>query len=84
MPLETPLVFASQVWFEKNSSRKAVLAVLFNVPEIVTVLPATNADVITGKFWRLLGPVSTSQGSFGVTPSPLRSIPSAALEKIEF
>ena len=46
------------------------------------------AEVMTGKFWRLLGPVSASPTpSLAVTPSPLkdrlRSMPTPALEKIE-
>src|SRR6266567_7108169 len=44
--------------------------------------PAT-ADVRTGKFWRLFGPVSVSQLSFAVTPATgVRSIPTPAFEKI--
>ena len=35
---------------EKNSSRKLVFGTLFSVPEIVTIPPPNEADVITGKF----------------------------------
>src|ERR1700674_5567410 len=50
----------------------------------MVVLPlALTADVSTGKFCRLFGPVSASHGSLGVTPAGARSIPSAPFEKIE-
>lgn len=66
-----------------------VLAVLLSVPCMVVVPPEVVAEVITGKFCRLLAPVSVSAGqaagfgSFAVTPSGLRSIPSPVLEWIE-
>ena len=65
----SPLPEAWQATFEKNSTRNVVLAVLFSVPEIVTLPPAIGAAVRTGKFWKLFGPVSASQASFAVTPS---------------
>src|SRR6185295_5496061 len=49
----SPLPVGSHAAFEKNSSRNAVFAVLFNVPSRVSVDPATVADVRTGKFCRL-------------------------------
>src|SRR5258708_3331480 len=49
---------------------------------VVLVAPAV-AEVSPGKFCRLLGPVSASQASFGVTPAGGRSIPRAPLEWIE-
>ncbi len=39
---------APQAEFEKNSRRYVVLAMLFSVPEIVTLPPAMGADVMTG------------------------------------
>ena len=65
--------------------RNWLLAVLLIVPTIVTwVLEAITADVSTGKFCRLLAPVSPSPASLVVTPSFLRSIPRPVFEKIEF
>src|SRR5260370_28260986 len=49
---------------------------------VVLVAPAV-AEVSTGKFCSLLGPVSASQASFGVTPAGARSIPRAPLEWIQ-
>ena len=42
------------------------------------------AKVRTGKFWRLLGPVSASPASLAVTPSLFRSMPSSVFALIEF
>ena len=51
----------------------------------MVVVPKTlTAEVRTGKFWRLLAPGSVSPGSFGVTSSWPRSIPSSVFEKIAF
>jgi hypothetical protein len=61
---------------EKNSSLKVVFGELFSVPSTVVLPPELLAEVSTGKFWRLLAPVSASPGSFGVTPPGSRSIPS--------
>src|SRR6266511_3222597 len=61
---------------------KDVLAVLLRLPATSVVAPVVCADVSTGKFWRLLEPLSPSPASFGVTPLPppkalrRRSIPS--------
>src|SRR5207248_2186351 len=88
----SPWPLGSAVTFVKNSMRKFLLAVLLSVPAIVVVPAVVTADVSTGKFCRLLGPVSQSNcptigqgggGSFCVTPSPPRSMPSPPLEKIE-
>src|SRR6266540_3475862 len=40
-------------------------------------------DVMTGKFCRLLAPVSASQASLAVTPSLFKSIPMPPLEKMK-
>src|ERR1700712_3737443 len=50
------------------------------VPVIGTVAPRTA----TGKFCRLLGPVSASVGSFLARPAPPRSIAGAAVPVILF
>ena len=76
----SPLPEGSQVGFEKNSTRKAVLAVLFKVPWIVIAPALDTADASTGKFCRSFGPVSGSLRSLGVTPLLPRSIPSLPLE----
>ena len=69
----------------KNSMRNWLLAVLFNEPTMVTwVLDTTWAEVSTGKFCRLLAPVSPSPASLAVTPFAPRSIPSRPLLAIEF
>ena len=47
-----------------------------SVPATESVSPSWTALVITGKFWSAFAPTSPSPGSFGVTPSPPRSIPS--------
>lgn len=46
----SPKPDGSQEAFEKNSRRKLVFDELFSVPEIVTIPPPNEADVITGKF----------------------------------
>lgn len=42
--------------------------VLLRRPFMVVVAPTVSAEVNTGKFWRLLGPVSASPGSLAVRP----------------
>src|SRR5262245_17347807 len=78
--LPSPLPEASQASLAKTSIRKEALAVLFKVPSTVTEPAVAVADVITGKFWRLLEPVSASQASLGVTPFSSMSIPRPPLE----
>src|SRR5262245_32054926 len=57
---------------------------LLRIPRIVVVPAEITAEVNTGEFWRLLEPVSGSQGeSLGVTPTGSRSIPRPLLEKME-
>jgi hypothetical protein len=70
---------------EKSWMVKVFLGLLFSVPAIVVVVPVVVAEVITGKFWRLLAPVSGSLGSCSWPPLPLleRSIPRFWLEKME-
>src|SRR5262249_43694771 len=80
----SPFPEGSQEALEKNSIWKVLFEMLFRVPEIVTLPTAIEAEVMTGKFCRSLGPVSASQSSFGVTPSPARSMPRPPFEKIEF
>ena len=46
--LPSPLPLGWALTFEKNSTRKVVLAVLLNVPEIMTLPAAIGAAVITG------------------------------------
>src|SRR5690242_16731753 len=53
----------------------SVLAVVWIVPRRCVFDAVVTADVITGKFCRLFGPVSASFRSFGVTPSRCRSMP---------
>ena len=65
----SPWCDGSHAGLEKNNRRNVVLAVLFNVPLTVVVEGVETADVTTGKFWRLLGPVSPSFVSLGVTPT---------------
>src|SRR4030095_7725164 len=67
----------------KNWMVILVLGVLSTLPVTTVFEPLVIAELITGKFCRLFGPASASLGSFGVTPSSLRSIPRALLEKIE-
>src|SRR5439155_2112734 len=67
--------------------KKDVFGVLCSVPFTVRTAgdqPDIDALVRTGKFCKLLGPVSASRGSLGVTPSGARSMPSPALRKILF
>jgi hypothetical protein len=64
----SPLPDGSHAAFEKNSTRKELLAVLFSVPEIMTLPPTREAEVRTGKFWKLFAPPSPSQASFRFTP----------------
>ena len=59
-----------------------MLATELSVPLIVIEFPFGAAEVISGKFCRLLSPVSTSFGSFEVTPLAPRSMPKL-LSKIE-
>ena len=80
----SPYPEASQAVFEKNSMRKFVLAVLFNVPRISVSDVRASTCCSAGKFCRLLGPLSASPTSLAVIPSPvgsvavgLRSMPSA-------
>ncbi len=58
---------------------------LFSVPlmVVVPVVESLTAEVMTGKFWKLLPPLSGSSVSFAVTPleNP-RSIPRSAFWKI--
>jgi hypothetical protein len=44
----SPLPDASQLWLEKNSMIKLVLAAEFSEPVIVVVLPELMAEVNTG------------------------------------
>src|SRR5205807_1809137 len=78
----SPKPDASGAVLEKNSMRKRELGVLWSAAFTVVVLPTDAADEITGKFWKLFGPLWPLE-SLGVTPSFPRSIPSWALEKIE-
>jgi hypothetical protein len=57
---------------------------LLSVPEMVVkpVVELLMAEDITGKFWRLLSPVSGSSVSLLVTPLVPRSIPRPAFWKI--
>jgi len=76
----------SQLTLAKNS-RCAVVALpeLAMEPWISTPLLEQTAEVSTGKFWKLFGPEGkTPKAWFEVTPSAPRSMPSTALEKIEF
>ncbi len=66
----------------KNSTRYVPAAVSSEPPTEVEAPPV--ALVRTGKFCRLFGPVSPSPTSFGVTPSPFRSIPWPPLFAISF
>ena len=60
-----------------------VLGVLSSAPVTVVLEPLVFAELITGKFCRLLGPVSVSPTSLGVTLSLPRSIPRPPFAKIE-
>jgi len=64
----------SQAAAAKNSRTNVVLAAASRVPSIVVLEASATTDVISGKFCRPLTPESASQGSFGVGPSPPRSI----------
>ncbi len=85
----SPLPAASHAGLEKNSMSKVVLAVELSVPLMAVVPPPLDAEARTGKFWRLLAPVSASPASLGVTPvpaspaPPTRLMPSRWLEKKE-
>src|SRR5215203_231880 len=69
---------------EKSCTRKVLSGVLLRLPRTVVVPVALFfAEERTGLFWRLLGPVSASPGSFAVGPSSFRSIPIAPFEKME-
>ena len=78
----SPLPTTSQAPVAKNSMVNWVLAVELSVPCTVVAAPSVLATVNKGKFCRLFAPGSSSAGhasglgSFGVTPSPKRSIPS--------
>jgi hypothetical protein len=61
---------------------KVVLGKLLRVPITRVVAPRPTAES-TGKFCRLLGPVSASPGSLGVTPSGARSMPRPPLSWME-
>ena len=68
--------------------RNVWFGVLCSVPATVVCSPSDIAVVMTGKFCRLLTPVSASSGSFRVTPlagSPvaIRLMPIRPLENIE-
>src|SRR6266446_3678824 len=78
-----PLPEGSQVVFAKNSILNCVFAVLFKIPWIVVVVEFVTAEVRTGKFCKLLGPVSLSQLSFAVTKTGDKSIPSRPFAEIE-
>ena len=60
------------------------LALGLNMPVPPLHVPVVTAEVSTGKFCRLFGPPSKSPKSFAVRPLFPRSIPSPALETIEF
>ena len=73
---------------EKNCTMKLLLGALFSFPVMVVPFLEVLAEVRTGKFCRVLGPVSPSPKSLGVTPSKPRSMPSLVgdvlpLEKME-
>ena len=57
--------------------RNKVLAVLFSIPATPTDVFVVSAAVSTGKFCRSFTPPSASPASLSVTPSPIRSMPSA-------
>jgi hypothetical protein len=68
----------------KNWTKKVLLGVELSTPwMVVAPLEVVVAEVRTGKFCRLLAPVSGSLGSFRVRPSPLRSMPRPSFEKME-
>ena len=73
--LPWPKPLGSAAGLAKNSSRNAVVGALLRVPETVVLPPATVTAVMTGKFWRLLGPTWGPPGVLGVARSLPRSIP---------
>src|SRR5262249_57358541 len=80
----SPKPDGSSAALAKNSRRKLVLGVLLREPPMVVEPPALSTWVSTGKFWRLLGPVSASPGSLGAGWPPPREMPRLALAKMEF
>ena len=64
-----------QVRFANSSMRYCVFETELRVPAIAAELPLGVTVVISGKFCKLFGPVSTSFVSLGVTPKSPRSIP---------
>src|SRR5437763_1941235 len=76
----SPLPVGSHPMLEKNSTWKIVLGVLLRVAAMLVATPELTAETTTGKFCELLGPESESPASFGVTPSPPRSMPGPLFE----
>ena len=63
--------------------RKVLLAVLLSAPSKRTNPPPSSApEASTGKFCRLLAPLSASPTSLAVTPAAPMSMPSWAFEWI--
>src|SRR5262249_47845859 len=63
----------SEAVFRKNSRRKDEPGELSRVPWTSRPPAVLTAEVSTGKFWRLFGPLSASPESFAVTPTVPRS-----------
>ena len=67
----------------KNSIVTVLGLGVSSVPFTTSRPGLAKAELSTGKFCRLFGPISVSPGSLGVTPSAFRSIPSLPLEYME-
>jgi hypothetical protein len=76
----SPCPVESQSPALKISTTKLLLAAPSRVP--ATAVPPMNRGSSTGKFCRLFAPVSASAGSFGVTPTVPRSMPSPPFPRI--
>src|SRR5215207_7523498 len=81
--LPWPLPEGDSSRLAKNWTRKVLLGTLLSLPLMVTAPDTVLAEVMTGKFCRVLAPVSASPVSLRVTPSLPKSIAIPTLEKME-
>lgn len=75
--VDNEVVENSTVEFAVLLRLPGMVAMAAPVTEAAEVVIGKVAEVNTGKFCRLLAPVSVSCGSFGVIPKGARSIPSS-------
>lgn len=67
---------------EKNWRVKVLLGIELKLPCMVVEAPKVTAEEITGKFWRLLGPISPSPPYYPRSPGRSSGAIRGAVEQV--